>query len=428
VRGFRVDPSEGGESVRKLGTPWIGVIVMMGCAADMQGGMEEAAVLQSQPQTSMVNDDWVGYSLGLQAPVLRDRGPATLHEDQGPPDVVRISASLTENDDEYVSTHADDEIVMGRDGREYLVKLPVSAELDRLVEAKLDAELERALAALEAPPQQEEEGALDKGVNGSDDRLRYGIAEGYGTGDWLATVGVLTLDSDYNSTKCTGTLISSNLVLTAAHCVVKPAANGSAYIRPMAFHPRADRSQATRYPLGNWSWANSYYYDPNFVSSNCYANYKQSCAKYDWAVIKVNRPTSGAGASLNLYMRYKTVGNAAMTTLKNRGYPGCGLSDSPPNCISHTVFGDPNFCAPGITDNSNDGGYSMAVTHSCDTNPGHSGSAVYFFDTANAGKPTVVGVHVADSGVAGDIAGTGNWMRHVTPAMVSKINTLLSTL
>jgi hypothetical protein len=127
-------------------------------------------------------------------------------------------------------------------------------------------------------------------------------------------------------------------------------------------------------------------------------------------------------------MRYKTVSNANMTALKNRGYPGCGLAESPPNCISHTLFGDPNSCKPGITDNSSDGGYSMAVTHSCDTNPGHSGSASYFYDPNNSNKPTIVGVHVSDSGVAGDILGTGNWMRHVTPGMVKKLNSLIYTL
>jgi hypothetical protein len=45
--------------------------------------------------------------------------------------------------------------------------------------------------------------------------------------------------------------------------------------------------------------------------------------------------------------------------------------------------------------------------------------------TRTQNRPTIVGVHVADGPSHGDFE-TGNWMRHLTPSVLSKINEVLS--
>jgi hypothetical protein len=128
-------------------------------------------------------------------------------------------------------------------------------------------------------------------------------------------------------------------------------------------------------------------------------------------------------------MRVKLVSTQDMSGLKNRGYPACGEAESPPNCISHTLFGDPAECTIGITGNTNDSdsvrSYSETATHTCDTNHGHSGSPIYFYDPQNSNRPTIVGVHIA-MGLRHAGFDSGNWMRHITPSVLSKINQILS--
>jgi V8-like Glu-specific endopeptidase len=259
---------------------------------------------------------------------------------------------------------------------------------------------------------------IAKSIEGDEDsRIRYAIKDGYGKKDWLATIGMVTLGKNANRSGCTGTLLANDVVLTAAHCVIS--ATGT--IAKVGFAPRMDGSGSTegKMPWAHWTTDLTYYTPNAYTSNRCHEKYTESCVLHDWALVRYQRP---AGNALNLYMRARTVETREMTHLKNRGYGDCGSFDAPPSCQAFSLFGDRMSCRLVITGTlSGDQGYSQSYSHSCDTNPGHSGSPMYIYDAA--GLPTVAGVHVAGPMKAGAALGTGNWMHRITPSMATKIAT-----
>lgn len=57
------------------------------------------------------------------------------------------------------------------------------------------------------------------------------------------------------------------------------------------------------------------------------------------------------------------------------------------------------------------------------TSRGQSGSPVYFYDSATANRPTIVGVHVGDDGATGAVF-PGNWMTRITSSIVTKLTAI----
>jgi hypothetical protein len=125
----------------------------------------------------------------------------------------------------------------------------------------------------------------------------------------------------------------------------------------------------------------------------------------------------------NVFMGYQTFASNTMTALRNKGYPDCPSGGAPTSCKNNTLYGDGNVCAPQTFGDLQDGGYSKAMTHNCDTSPGHSGSPLYQYVTVNGQSiPTVAAVHIADGAVTAAIFGPDNWSRRLTPAVVTRIN------
>lgn len=398
--------------------PWMSLMVLVsaslpGCVTDEPSEVAPESMRDDAELRHFTSEQWLGTALGLPAPRVLDMGPLARRGERGK---------------ERGFMHADEpeegyrRVATLRNGREYLLDIPYSAELAARVEQRLDALLDRAEAdTADLDPQ-----AGDKGISGnSDGRKRFGIAEGFSKNDWVAAIGLMTPRGDPATAGCTATLISSDVVLTAAHCVFSESRNGGPLTPAFDFHPRADRSQAVRFPWGTWSSTGALYYDPHYVNAGCYksSNNDSACRQSDWALVRVARPVDADG--MNLFMRYKVVASSNIAGLKNRGYANCDSPQPPPYCVSHTLFGDPETCSILLTGPGDDSGYSETLAHSCDTNPGHSGSPMYYYDATNRDRPTIVGVHISDGAVHGDFEG-GNWMRHLTPSVVETINSVLS--
>ena len=147
------------------------------------------------------------------------------------------------------------------------------------------------------------------------------------------------------------------------------------------------------------------------------------CEKYDIALVEVEEPwyvptfTDHPGWMGFNYMHGSTLAGFSKW---NRGYPSCGGTDAPASCTSNTLYGDTNACSLGSFRQPDGDGWNQLIDHGCDTNGGHSGSAVYLYDSGTA---TVIGVHI--SGRSNSGSATPNSMRRITPEWYS---IMLSTM
>jgi V8-like Glu-specific endopeptidase len=313
-------------------------------------------------------------------------------------------------------------MIVGRNGTQYVVDFALDQATSDAVQARLRAEHE-ALAKGMLVERDDDKPLLQRSVTGnSDTRVRQGLADGVTATSWMAAVGMLSNNNNVNTQVCTGTLIRPNIVLTAAHCLLfwDSAANQSA-VRQLSFSPRADNTQQTpKYPWGTWTWASSYYYPTAYQSNNCHKSYTSACQAFDWALVKVNRP---ANSTHNLTFTLGALKQNEMNDLKNRGYPFCTESNAPANCLARTLYGDNAVCAVG-TPVGDEQMYATRVSHTCDASRGHSGGPLYQYIN---GVPTLAGIHISDAGVTQAID-PNNWMRHVTPTLITTINNTIPTL
>ncbi|MBK6517173.1 MAG: trypsin-like serine protease [Polyangiaceae bacterium] len=234
----------------------------------------------------------------------------------------------------------------------------------------------------------EDDDFAEKGLSNSTDNRLY-----LGTGsNWTDTHSALSRIGDLSPGACSGALFGRRLVLTAAHCVVN--AGGSWSYREFAPRRRGDT-----YPYGSsqqWGtiWPTAY------TANNCHTTFVGStCVKYDFAVMVLPDPPSFDSHPGWMGVATSNDGTMASWYRSNVGYPSCGSSTSPPNCVAKEPFGDIFGCSgvtpqfdQGSSSNSwpwGDGSHPRMKT-GCDTNSGHSGSPVYTY-SAGANGPYIIG-------------------------------------
>lgn len=225
--------------------------------------------------------------------------------------------------------------------------------------------------------------------------------------------GVRGYDGTTGSPGCTGTLIGSRLVRTAAHCVN--------FSGPNYFTVRYDgglttwtfdggRSYVTFRPVA----AQGYYYGGNYFNFGCdnsatrYANRTnhERCAAQDWAILILPEDAWAPQHVVPTYMGYSSPSVGAVS---NVGYPSCSDVSSPyiNPCVAGKMYGQ--SCSISVN-------YTSMYYTSCDTSPGHSGGPTY---TSSGGAHYLVGHHVAGpfNGVAcsgsacpSQDTGTDSWL------------------
>jgi V8-like Glu-specific endopeptidase len=177
--------------------------------------------------------------------------------------------------------------------------------------------------------------------------------------------------------QCTGALIGSRIVRTAAHCVITPSASGGSVVGSATFDFRRD---ATTMPVT--ATTSTILYGGGYIPAGCgtssatdsawgYRNNLNTCRWKDWAYLIL--PSGWNGSTYYTWLGYRKLGSGELNlALDHGGYPGCGtIPDRPAGCVSQAFYRD-------TTSNCKVYAWTSATAKwrsSCDNSPGHSGGA-----------------------------------------------------
>jgi len=249
--------------------------------------------------------------------------------------------------------------------------------------------------------------------NAFDSRTRRAIADGYSD-----THSIYQSLADYGG--CSATVLSATntrmVVTTAAHCYYLPGNNRST----SKIRPRRNGSGSSP----NWgSWTVDYAgYYPQFLNNNCDDVFTTSCVQHDIVLLSAS-PDAGATPPDGMGWGYRDGSFLDNHTKYRRGYPGCGFIHSPNPCSTNNLYGDGSLDVGNFANLDSDG-WNKRMMHSSDTNPGDSGSSLYYYRNGN---PYVFGVHSASPSNCQTSCNTHltNYARKHTPEWHDFINSFI---
>lgn len=167
----------------------------------------------------------------------------------------------------------------------------------------------------------------------------------------------------------TGALIGARHFITAAHVVLYyDKATKSLEIEDVAI--RAGRNGRTQ--LGETAGIDHLYWMADWTEQTK-GTYRRA---FDMAWGVMDEPLGKQAGFFGYYAMSTASLNSKKLNLRNAGYSSCHKNDQPvpPDCIDNHIFMDSDHCAVLGEAEPDSKGWGRAVAHSCDTNPGHSGS------------------------------------------------------
>ncbi|SEL52498.1 trypsin-like serine peptidase [Halomonas daqiaonensis] len=257
----------------------------------------------------------------------------------------------------------------------------------------------------------EQESRIEKAwSNRTDNRIRRAIADGFSDRH-----SIYQRIADYGG--CSANVLVANsrrmIAITAAHCVFTSSGNiSNASIRPR-------RDGGTSPTWGSWS-VYGYGYYPQFLNNNCDSSFSGGCIRHDIALIFA-RPDRGATPPAGMGWGYRRKGFLNGHNAYRRGYPGCGSPHSPSGCTTNALYGDGDVFNRFFAFRDSDG-WPRQFRFSSDTNPGDSGSGLYYYRN---GYPYVYGVTSAERNCRQNCRGrTPSFGRRITPEFFDFINSV----
>jgi hypothetical protein len=250
------------------------------------------------------------------------------------------------------------------------------------------------------PPQQAASSVQKGWVNGVDSRFRWP----YGSGDWPRdTMGALVA---YDKSQCSGTLFSSQLVVTAAHCI--SSFDGS-WNLPDSFVPGMDGTYDA--PPDIWEYGSpavvNFAYFNGWTANGCNLNNAATppCQIYDIAVLMLG---DNVGYNTGWMGWYWATADSTVAGWGqfNFGYPDCPQPGAPAGCADSTMWGDLFTCSIGAFFNPGSDGVHQNYLFGCDFSAGDSGSALWSFSPSGCSSvPCIAGIGIDQNCLGASCAG-----------------------
>jgi hypothetical protein len=362
------------------------MVVSASCSSHTEAettGLAAATII-----TAAVPSDWVGHHLRLKAPTLKPIGKRTVIPggmDRDPMSIGPVAAKST-----APAPGSDGLIRTMPDGTQH--QLSISAQDLRTL-----GEFYHKNGLTGAHPGQPAPDVSKAWPNGIDNRA----ISHYGPNDWPRdTFGALLNNSGV--AYCTATLFSSQLVMTAAHCVFS--GDGTIFW-PAGFYAGYDGGLEPYFSQTAVTAFSPY----GYTNNHCYSTNSEVCAAYDYAFFQLSSQVGNQTGWLG-YWYDSNDATVASWWMYNLGYPGCvepQACGAPSGCMGNTMWGAVLGCGTtqsNIFNSSIGDGWNANFWNGCATSKGHSGGAMYSCTPCGNG-PCIVGMSIAGACCSTDCAG-----------------------